>query len=80
MITRQRITETPHYTAWVARLRSALAIRGQRTALATHLANSRSQDINSWRVTLSRITHQGQMINAEDLLTITAWMEKRADA
>jgi hypothetical protein len=75
-----RLTNTPHYNRWLARLRHHLDAHGRKTALARHMAEERHQPLTTWRVRVSRIANGGQLINAEDLLAITAWMESWTDA
>jgi len=72
-----RLTHTPHYDAWLARLRILLEPAGAKTDLATHMAGQRGQELPTWRVNISRILRTGNPINAEDLLIISAWMDSR---
>ena len=72
-----RLTHTPNYDAWLARLRILLEPAGAKTDLAAHMAGQRSQDLPTWRVNISRILRTGNPINAEDYIIINAWMEAR---
>lgn len=76
-----RLTHTPRYHAWRDRLVAALGTPGAPTELATFMAGERGQSLAVWRVNISRIlADPSRVINAEDLLAITAWLDARKPA
>jgi len=74
---RQRLIHTPRLDAWRERLRSALEPHGAKTDLASHMARERGQQIQTWKVNISRVLHHDHNLNSEDLLAISAWLESR---
>jgi hypothetical protein len=75
---KNRLVHTPRYDAWVALLRIHLSKRGRKAELARHMAAERGQTFETWTVKVNRILG-GQIINAEDLLAISAWIAGRPD-
>jgi hypothetical protein len=62
---RKRHSITPHYDAWRAALRKALAKRGRKVALARHMAAMTGLSTFTWQVNLGRIQRRETIINAE---------------
>ncbi len=75
---RQRLVSTPRFDAWRAELCIALAPRGAKTDLARFMAGERGMPVHNWRSRITRMLRDGEVINAEDLLAISAWMKSRA--
>ena len=74
---RQRLVSTPRLDAWRDQLRLALKPRGARTELAHFMAEERGMPFQNWRVRITRMLRENEVMNAEDVLAITAWMDTR---
>jgi hypothetical protein len=77
--TRQRLVSTPRLDAWRDDLRLALEPRGAKTELARFMAGERGMPAHNWRVRITRMLRENEVMNAEDVLAITAWMESRTE-
>lgn len=75
MTARQRLARTPRYDAWCESLRAATDGRGQKTALARHMAAETGQSVFTWQVNLGKILRGDRLINSEHLLAIDAWIQ-----
>lgn len=73
----RRIIHKPRYEAWLANLSTILEPDGAKSELAAFMAKERAQKLSTWRVNISRILSKGTVINAEDFLTIQAWLDGR---
>ena len=73
----RRVTHKPRFEAWLAQLSATLEPEGAKTELAAFMAKERRQKLSTWRVNISRIIAKSTVINAEDFLTIQAWLDGR---
>lgn len=76
---RQRLVSTPRLDAWRDELRHTLEPRGAKTELAGFMSKERGMPVHNWRVRITRMLRENEVMNAEDVLAITAWMNTRAE-
>jgi hypothetical protein len=76
-MSRTRLAHTPFLDAWRASLAAATDGRGLKTELARHLAASRGQGLQIWKVGIGKILNGHTIPNGEDVLEISHWLASR---